>query len=114
MSKPLSAIHHVADVILGPGEDSSTGNVMGGRKLAHYVLELSLVDVSNIRTVCRTSHHTPSVQARLLLRRLPLLTGSVSANRAPYPASPDRGTSVAFGAKRKLTEAHAPNRAKNL
>jgi hypothetical protein len=26
MSKPLSAIHHVADVILGPGEDSNTGN----------------------------------------------------------------------------------------
>jgi hypothetical protein len=42
MSKPLSAIHHVADVSLVPGEDSSTGNVTGGRKLAPYVLaELS-------------------------------------------------------------------------
>jgi hypothetical protein len=39
MSKPLSAIHHVTDVVLGPGEDSSTGNVTGGRKLARYVLE---------------------------------------------------------------------------
>jgi hypothetical protein len=37
MSKPLSAIHHVADGCLVPGEDSSTGNVPGGRKLARYV-----------------------------------------------------------------------------
>ena len=32
-------MHHVTDVVLGPGEDSSTGNVTGGRKLARYVLE---------------------------------------------------------------------------
>jgi hypothetical protein len=29
MSKPLSAIHHVADVVLGPSEDSSTGKRNG-------------------------------------------------------------------------------------
>ena len=28
-----------SDVILVPGEDSSTGNVTGGRKLARYVLD---------------------------------------------------------------------------
>ena len=38
MSKPLSAIHHVPMWSLVPGEDSSTGNVTGGRKLARYVL----------------------------------------------------------------------------
>ena len=32
------AMHHVTDVVLGPGEDSSTGNVTGGRKFARYVL----------------------------------------------------------------------------
>ena len=31
-------MHHVTDVVLGPGEDSSTGNVTGGRKFARYVL----------------------------------------------------------------------------
>jgi hypothetical protein len=31
-------MHHVADGCLVPGEDSSTGNVTGGRKLARYVL----------------------------------------------------------------------------
>jgi hypothetical protein len=36
MSKPLLAIHHVAHLILVPGEDSSTGNVTGGRKLARH------------------------------------------------------------------------------
>jgi hypothetical protein len=30
-------MHHVTDVVLGPGEDSSTGNVTGERKLARYV-----------------------------------------------------------------------------
>ena len=38
MSKPLSAIHHVPMWSLVPGEDSSTGNVTGGRKLARYDL----------------------------------------------------------------------------
>ena len=36
MSKPLPAIHHVADVILVPGEGSRIGNVTGGRKLARH------------------------------------------------------------------------------
>ena len=36
MSKPLAADTFVADVVLGPGEASSTGNVTGGRKLARY------------------------------------------------------------------------------
>jgi hypothetical protein len=36
MSKPLAADMSVADVVLGPGEASSTGNVTGGRKLARY------------------------------------------------------------------------------
>jgi hypothetical protein len=36
MSKPLPAIHHVADVILVPDEDSRIGNVTGGRKLARH------------------------------------------------------------------------------
>jgi hypothetical protein len=38
MSKPLPAIHHVADVILVPGEGSRIGNVTGGRKLARHNL----------------------------------------------------------------------------
>jgi hypothetical protein len=36
MSKPLAADTFVADVVLGPGEASGTGNVTGGRKLARY------------------------------------------------------------------------------
>jgi hypothetical protein len=36
MSKPLAADTSVAEVVLGPGEASSTGNVTGGRKLARY------------------------------------------------------------------------------
>ena len=34
-------MHHVTDVVLGPGEDSSTGNVTGGRKFARYVFVIS-------------------------------------------------------------------------
>jgi hypothetical protein len=33
---------HGTDVILVPGEDSSTGNVTGGRKLARYVFKSSI------------------------------------------------------------------------
>ena len=34
-------MHHVTDVVLGPGEDSSTGDVTSGRKLALYVFPLT-------------------------------------------------------------------------
>ena len=37
MSKPLSAIQPCSDVILVPGEDSSTGNITGGCKPARCV-----------------------------------------------------------------------------
>ena len=47
MSKPLPAIHHVADVILVPGEGSRIGNVTGGRKLARH----NFFMVDRIRTV---------------------------------------------------------------
>jgi hypothetical protein len=34
-------MHHATDVVLGPGEDSSIGNVTGGRKSARYVFALT-------------------------------------------------------------------------
>jgi hypothetical protein len=46
MSKPLSAMHHVADMILVPGEDSSTGNVTGERKLARHDLQAAHLSTS--------------------------------------------------------------------
>jgi hypothetical protein len=55
MSKPLSAMHHVADMILVPGEDSSTGNVTGERKLARHDLQAAHLSTSCVPDHCGCS-----------------------------------------------------------
>jgi hypothetical protein len=68
VSKPLSAMHSCSDMILVLGEDSSTGNVMGGLRLAPYVFGLSTItrsiNVSSVRIGLRAIEallHCPRV-----------------------------------------------------